>query len=161
MPKKASAKRPIDVSKLNIWKAFVASGGRIAEVAAQYNLTPSDVEKIVKEVEDFFHAPLNDPQTLLKQFSLLNEAAAEGEFILYDIIQYLYQNWKKSGDEPPPALVEAVYKWHSLLLERMKIHARLIKDMQKSLAAIQEEESEKELLRSFVEGGDWEDEEQI
>ena len=159
MPKKTSAKRPIDVSKLNIWKAFVASGGRIAEVAAQYNLTPSDVEKIVKEVEDFFHAPLNDPQTLLKQFSLLNEAAAEGEFILYDIIQYLYQNWKKSGDEPSPALVEAVYKWHSLLLERMKIHARLIKDMQKSLAAIQEEESEKELLRSFVEGGDWEDEE--
>ena len=74
MAKKTSSKRPVDASKLSIWKAFVASGGRVAEVAAQYGITPADVEKIVREVEDSFHAPLNDPKTLLKQFSLLNEA---------------------------------------------------------------------------------------
>ncbi len=159
MPRKTSSKRPIDASKLSIWKAFVASGGRVAEVSAQYGLTPAEVEKIVKEVEDSFHAPLSDPKTLLKQFSLLNEAAAEAEFILYDIIQYFYQTWKQKGEEPPPTLAEAVYKWHSLLMERMKLHARLIKDMQKSLAAAQEEEEEKEMLRRFVGGEDEEDEE--
>jgi transposase-like protein len=159
MPRKASSKRPVDASKLSIWKAFVASGGRVAEVAAQYGLTPAEVERIVKEVEDSFHAPLSDPKTLFKQFSLLNEAAAEAEFILYDIIQYFYQTWKQKGEEPPPSLAEAVYKWHSLLMERMKLHARLIKDMQKSLAAAQEEEEEKEMLRRFLGGEEEENEE--
>jgi transposase-like protein len=157
MPKrKTSLRRPVDASKLSIWKAFVASGGRVAEVATQYGLTPAEVEKIVREVEDSFHAPLNDPKILLKQFSLLNEAAAEAEFILYDIIQHFYHTWKKSGEDPPPILAEAVYKWHSLLMERMKLHARLVKDMQRSLAAVQEDEEEKEMLRRFL-GGDNED----
>jgi hypothetical protein len=160
MTKRSSRRRLLDASKLSIWKAFVASGGRVAEVAAQYSLTPAEVEKIIKDVEDSFHAPLSDPKTLLKQFSLLNEAAAEGEFILYDIIRYFYQRWKESGEDPPPALADAVYRWHSLLLERMKLHARLIKDMQKSIAAVQEAEEEKELLKSLIGGDDNDDDDE-
>jgi len=157
--KKTSLKRPVDASKLSIWKAYVASGGRVVDVAAQYGLTPADVEKIVREVEDSFHAPLSDPKTLMQQFSLLNEAAAEGEFILYDIIQYFRQKWKESGEEPPPLLIEVVYRWHSLLMERMKLHARIIKDMQKTIAAAQEESEEQEYIRRLIRGD--EDDEDI
>jgi len=142
--------KSIEGSKLDIWRAYVAAGGRVGEVAAQFQISPADVEKIVSEVEDFFHAPLTDPERLVGQISILNEAASRAEYILYEIIEFYYNRWKTGGDEPPPQLIDTIGKWHGLLMKRITVHLDVLKNLQKQLAIAAAEEEEQKYLQQLI-----------
>lgn len=154
VPKKRSAAktfyRAIEGSKLDIWRAYVAAGGRVGEVAAQFQISPAEVEKIVSEVEDFFHAPLNDPEKLLNQLSMLNEAANRAEFMLYEVVEFYYNRWKNTGEEPPRMLVDVIEKWHSLVMERINTQLKVLQSLQKQASLIAQQEEEKRFLEQLL-----------
>lgn len=158
--RKPSFTKAVEGRKLEIWRSYIASGGRIGEVAAKYQLTPEEVEGIVKEVEDFFHAPLADPEKLMNQINLLNETASRAEFICYEIVEHYYSRWKNGEfEEPPQPLLHSLEKWHSLTMERLKIQLKFLQNLQKHLSHLKEEESERSYLSQLI-ADDEEDEEE-
>lgn len=158
--KKGKAFRKIfEGNKLDVWRAYIAAGGRVGEVAAQFQITPEEVNEIIEEVEDFFHAPLNDTSKILNQISILNEAASRAEFMLYEVIQYQYNRWKSTGEDPPEELVSSLEKWHSLLLDRIKVHLRLLHDIRKEIETTQDAENEQRYLEQLI--SDTEDDDDI